>query len=414
LAKQKQLVIVGNGGAALAAIRAIRSVDRSSAITVISGESHYAYSPVALTYYLAGRIRRNQLFLTDEAFYRDREVELILDKKAVEIMPRCPAVRTEDGKEFFYDRLLIATGASPKLPAEYVGSGALVLRTLADADRILAAAQGAKEAIILGGGLVSLQTAQALWKRELKVSVVVGSRQILSRNLDAKAAFLVQEAMVRQGVNVCLGSSVTCLEPSRHLIHVRLDTGQALVGALVVSGKGVRPNLLQGPLCASDDMRTDEYLRTCLENVYAAGDVSLGWHLIHEQWDRVANWPNACYQGWLAGLNMAGVSTRLAGLLNHNVTELFGVRVASIGLVEPPCTDGYQVLTWENEGTRVYKKIVLRDKRLVGAILVNDIGEAGVIHNLVRKKADLSAVLAEKPAGQYNLAGLLHSQYLPN
>ena len=406
-------MIVGNGGAALSAVRAIRSVDRSCALTLISGENHYAYSPVALTYYLAGRIRRDQLFLTDEAFYRDRGIELIFDKKVSEIMPGRPAVRTEDGQEFFYDRLLIATGASPELPAEYAEGGALVLRTLADADRILAAAQGAKEAIILGGGLVSLQTAQALWRRGLKVSVVVGSRQILSRNLDAEAAFSVQKAMAQQGINVCLGSSVTCLEPSRGLIQARLNTGQTLAGALVVCGKGVRPNLLKGPLCASEDMRTDECLRTCLENVYAAGDVSLGRHLIHEQWDRVANWPNACYQGWVAGLNLAGVDARLPGLLNHNVTELFGVRVASIGLIEPPCEDGYQALIWRREAGRVYKKIVLHHQRLVGAILVNDISEAGVIHNLVKKKADLSAVLAKKPAGQYNLAGLLHAQYLP-
>ena len=414
MVKANQVVIVGNGGAGLSALRAIRSVDGSCPVTVISEEDHYAYSPVSLTYYISGQITRNQLFLTDEGFYRERGVKLVLGKKAAEIDAERSVVKTTDGQEFFFDRLLIATGASPKLPPEYSDGGALVLRTLADADRILAAAEGAEEAIILGGGLVSLQTAQALWKRGLGITVVVGSRQLLSRNLDGKAAFLVQEAMEKCGINICLGSSVTCLEPRRELIHADLSTGKTISGALVVCGKGVRPNLLAGPLCASEDMKADDCMGTCLPNIYVAGDVSLGRHLIHEQWDRVANWPNACYQGWMAGLNMAGVPTRLEGLLNHNITELFGVKVASIGLIEPPCAEDYRVLTWWDETSRVYKKIVLHQGRLVGAILVNDIRDAGVVHKSVEKKIDLSAILERQPEGEFNLGKFLRSHYLPS
>ena len=274
----------------------------------------------------------------------------------------------------------------------------MALRTVKEADRILAAAQKCKEAIILGGGLVSLQAAQALWKRGLAVTVIVGSPHVLSRNLDEKAALVVEEAMARCGITLQLGIKQ---DPD-----LRQD-------AVMVCGKGVKPNLLSGPLCTGEKMKVDASMRTCLENVYAAGDVSLGRHVISGQWDRVANWPNACVQGWTAGLNMAGRPAQLNGLLNHNVSELFGVKVVSIGIIEPPFPKDYRVLTWWDEITRVYKKIVLHEDCLVGAVLINDVRDAGVIHKLVEKRVNLSSVLAKEPRGRCNLSGVLSSYYLP-
>lgn len=410
----RRIVIIGNGGAGLSAVRSIRSRDPLSPISLVSRENCFAYSPVALTYYLAGDVSREHLFTTDEAFYRALGVELLLGKKALEICPGESSVLIGDkGREKIpYDGLLIATGASPILPPTYADGDVLTLRTLEDAERILSAAQHAKQAAILGGGLISMQVAQALHKRKLAVTLVVGSNQVLSRNTDQEAARIIHRAMEERGLAVRYGVEAISCDRSSKTIRLFLSSGEMISADLVICGKGVTPNLLEGPLSTSEDMSVDEHMRTRLDGVYAAGDASLGKHVISGQWERVANWPNACHQGWVAGLNMAGVDARTDGLLNHHVTHLFGVQLVSMGIFDPPPDGRYDVLRWSDEGRRIYRKIVLKEGKLVGAILVNDIRDAGLIRNLIDRKADLSEVLKKRFRDELGMAALMRFHFL--
>lgn len=201
------------------------------------------------------------------------------------------------------------------LPEDYRDAGVLGLRTLEDADRILDFVPRQKDAIILGGGLVSLQVVQALSKQGITPTVIVSLPQILSRNVDEEVGSVVQEAMVENGISVRLGVTVLSCERMEKAISLHLETGEVLSSSLVVCGKGVKVDLLEGPLCTNESMRTDERMNTCIENIYGAGDVSIAKHLVYDQWNRIANWPNACYQGWVAGSSMAGGQLRLDGLL---------------------------------------------------------------------------------------------------
>ncbi len=389
--KDKRIVIIGNGGAGLSAIRAIRSVDQASSISLLSSEDCFAYSPVATTYYIAGKITRDQLFLTDESFYRKHNVRILLKKKVLEIVPGRAFVVIEGNRERIpYDQLLVATGATPILPAESLKKRAFSLRTLEDADRILSSLSLSSNAVILGGGLVALQLAQALRKRGIEITVVVASDHILSRNVDRETSALVQREMENQGISCHFGAEALLVEKSRGKTQVELSTGTILSASFILSGKGVKPNLLQGPLSTNDDMAVNDHMRTHLENVYAAGDVSLVTHLISGQRERLANWPNACYQGWIAGLNMAGVDARLEGLLNQNVTHLFGLRLASLGIFKPPFEEGTEVLRWSDEAQKVYRKIFLHKGRMIGAVLVNGIEDIGLIRNLIVRRMDVS------------------------
>ena len=152
MGKSRRIVIIGNGGAAVSALRAIRSVDKSSAITLIASENLFAYSPVALTYYIAKELKREQLFLTNRAFYENYNAQILLGMKALEIRPESASVLIESQEVLPYDRLLIATGSSPVLPDEYRNAGVIALRTLRDADRIRTAASRSKKGVVLGGG----------------------------------------------------------------------------------------------------------------------------------------------------------------------------------------------------------------------------------------------------------------------
>lgn len=396
MGRDRQLVIIGNGGAGLSALKAIRSINRSEPVTLVSTEDCLAYSPVALTYYLAGRINRDQLFITNDAFYRKYRVKTLLGRKAIEIYPERSQLRTGGNKLVPYDKVLIATGASPVLPAAYRNGGVLALRTLEDADRIIASVRSPGSVVILGGGLVSLQVAQALWMRGMKITVVVKSNQILSKNVDSEAASMVQKALQKKDVTICLGADALSFERDEGVTHVHLSTGEVVTACMVISGKGVSPNFLQGFFSGDQDFMVDERMRTRVENVYAAGDVCLVKHLISGKWERVPNWPNSCYQGWVAGRNMAGVDAHLDSIVNHNVTQLFGIQVASIGLYDPTSDGDYEVLRWSDKTRHVYKRIVLTDGRILGAILVNEIEDAGRILNLINRKASFSGRLLSK------------------
>jgi nitrite reductase (NADH) large subunit len=389
--QNKRIVIIGNGGAGLSAIRAIRSVDQSSFITLISSEDCYAYSPVATTYYIAGKITREQLFLTDESFYKKHNVQILLKKKVLEIVPGRALVVIEGNRERIpYDELLVATGATPVLPAGSRNIPTFSLRTLEDAERILSSLTFSTDAVILGGGLVALQLAQTLRKRGIEITVVVASDHILSRNVDEETSLLVQREMENQGISCHFGAEALSIERGRGKMRVQLSTGTILSASLILSGKGVKPNLLQGPLTTNGDMAVDDHMRTRVENIYAAGDVSLVRHLISGQREHLANWPNACYQGWIAGLNMVGGDARLEGLLNQNVTHLFGLRMASIGIFKPPFEEGTEVHEWSDETQKIYRKFFLQQGRMIGAVLVNGIEDIGLIRSLIVRQIDVS------------------------
>jgi len=210
--RRKRLVIIGNGGAGLSAIRAIRSVDQASSIVLLSSEDCFAYSPVATTYYIAGKINRDQIFITDERFYRKYDVEILLKRKVLEIDIEKTSLVLAGKERIFYDELLIATGASPMVPAEDQEGRVLPLRTLEDAERILSFLPSSHKAVILGGGLVGLQLAQTLWNRGIEVTVVVGSDHILSRNVDQETSRWVQREIESRGVSFHVGTEVVSLE----------------------------------------------------------------------------------------------------------------------------------------------------------------------------------------------------------
>lgn len=389
--KAKQIVIIGNGGAGLSAIRAIRSVDPVSPITLLSSEDCFAYSPVATTYYIAGKISRRQLFVTDEAFYRRLNVRLLLKKRALEIDAERASVAVEgSGGRIPYDELLIATGATPTQPAGDPEGQVLSLRTLEDAERILSLLPHSGKAVILGGGLVSLQLAQTLWHRGLEITVLVGSDRVLSRNVDPRTSLLVQREMESKGISFHLCTEAVSFVRNGDQVHVHTNTDRTLSASLLLCGKGIRPNLLDGALTTDGAMEVDARMRTRCRNVYAAGDVSRVKHLISGKWESMANWPNACYQGWVAGLNMAGRQAELEGLLNQNITHLFGLRLASIGVFQFPPGKGGEVLEWSEEGQKVHRKIYLKEGKVVGAVLVNAVEDIGLIRNLIVRGREVS------------------------
>ena len=388
-------VIIGNSAAGLSAVKAIRKRGCSSPVTLISAENCSAYSPVLTTYYIAHKIDRDSLFIADDRFYRDYDVRRKLGRRAVGIDPAKQVVYLEDDTTVEYDNLLIATGASAKSPdnmeadaSEYVST----LRTIEDAEKIIRLSKDAKEVVVVGAGLVSLQAANAIFKEGRKVTFVVGSKQILSQNIDAECAAIIQRRLESRGVFFLFGRDVRAIKREGNKAYVVTSLGEELLADLVVVGKGVKPNtelVVNSKVEVNEGILVDESMRTNIRNIFAAGDVAEGKDSISGKTESIANWPNACAQGEIAGLNMAGYPARCKVQFKESVTTVFGLAVASIGL--PKTKNGnFEELKYIEPKREIYRKFLLDSNRIIGAVLLGKIQDAGVIRNCIENRIDIS------------------------
>jgi len=389
---RKRQVIIGNSAAGLAAATAIRKKDPSSLITIISDEDCPAYSRVLTTYYLEGKIEREQLQYCDLSFYGHYAIQPFLGHRAIGLDVSGQRVFLDRGSPIPYDNLLIATGASPIFPSipGIHRQGVFGLRTAADAEAINAWCKKAREVVILGAGLVSLQVANALLPRGLKMTVVVKSPQVLSQMLDADGAALIEAAMEEKGITVLKGVDAKEIRANSRgvLREVLLDDGRILASQMVVVGKGVRPRIdfLEGSgIQTKSGIIVDELMRTNIPNIFAAGDVAEGLDFLSGERRVSAIWPTAVAQGEVAGENMAGIPAHFGGFIGRNVTHLFGQVSAALGLARAR-GDGFEIYAYARPEVGTYRRLVLREGCLVGASLIGRIEDAGTLYSLIRTR----------------------------
>ncbi len=389
-------VIVGGSAAGISAVEAIRSQDKEGRITLVSDEKFPLYSRCLITYFLAGKLAEDKLKYRSSDFYAKEKVEALNGVRAKRLLPEKRKLILDNGKEITYDKLLIATGASPQM-VEVPGSdkeGILGLRTYRDAQLINGRLDKVNRVSILGGGLIGLRAAYALHARNKQVKVIVKSNQVLSQMLDKGAADFVRRKIEQKGIEVMTGLAAVEFLGGKEVTGLVLDDGRRLECELVIVGKGVEPNLelVEGTEIKTDyGIIVDDYLQTNLPNVYAAGDVAQAKDLITGESTINALWPCAVAQGKVAGLNMAGKKVKYDGSLAMNSIEFFGLPVISIGITRPKEKE-YEQLVKEDAKNFVYKKVVLRKNRLQGMILVNRIEQAGVMGILMKKKVDISSI----------------------
>lgn len=394
----KQYIIIGNSAAGIAAVESIRKYDKAGRITVISDEGYPAYCRCLISYYLAGQVKEDKINYRPPAFYKENDIELLLNKKVSRVDPPKNRVILEDKNQLGYDYLLLATGASPKFP-DIKGikkSGVFGFRTLKDAKDIEGLLPVTKTACVLGGGLIGLKAAVGLKKRNSEVKVVVKSRQVLSQMLDFEAASIAQQALEKNGIELVLGQDAAEIIGEGDIKAVKLDSGKVFGCSLVVVGKGVAPNIglaQDAGIKINEGIVADELLQTNIPNVYAAGDCAESFDLTLGKNSINALWPIAVEQGKIAGANMAGSGIRYSGSLGMNSIDFFGLPVVSFGAykIKEEERASFQELKFRDAGLNIYKKLILKDNRLLGAVLAGDIKNSGVFLRLIREKIDTSS-----------------------
>ena len=406
-------VIVGASAAGMAAAEAIRKRDPTSEIIMLSEEAHPPYYRPLISYLIYKGKKEEEILR--ERRLTPGNLDLRLNVRATGLDPLKHMLMLENGSALPYDRLLLATGASPILPEieRLKGPEAFTLRKWEDATDIAQAAEGGTHAIVLGAGRIGMKSAFALRHLGLKVTVVELLERIVPQQLDNESAAIFGETVKKEGIETILGHTLKKVNrKGEKVISVYLDNGRELPASLVVAGVGVQANIelaKSGGLRTDRGLLVDDHLRTSDPSVFGAGDVVETKDIVSGESIVSGIWTNATTMGHIAGGNMAGGDSTYEGAFSLlNAMELGGLPVISVGEIHEKSGNGVEVFS-ERHGMN-YRKLVFRGNRLTGLILVGAIERAGVYQTLIREKSDVSTLRKELLGPKFHYGHFIFSQ----
>ena len=384
-------VIIGTSAAGLAAAEVIRARDRAGSITLISEEEHLPYSRPLLTYLLGREIKPGRIFLKSADYFAEWGFTPCLGAAVVRVDSRAREVCLARGRAVPYDRLLIASGARPRLP-DIPGlqqEGVFTVRHLADVHRLEAGLPREGAVVVVGAGAVGLKVADSLIARGLTVHLLARGSQPLIRILDQVAADMLMEVVKAKGIHLMVHSwPEAVLGEGGRVTGLALNDHRVLPAQAVIFSVGVEPRmefLTHTGLAEAGGIRVDSSMRTHTSDIFAAGDCCLPHHLITGQPAAFHIWPAAVAQGQVAGANMAGGRRRYDGILPQNSISLKGFRIITGGHFAPDTADG-EVYAEVDRRRRRYRRLVFQAGRLVGVTLVGSVEQAGIYFQIMSQK----------------------------
>ncbi|MEJ5362744.1 MAG: FAD-dependent oxidoreductase [Spirochaetota bacterium] len=378
--------IIGNGVAGTEAALSIRAQDSSSAITIITQSAYHMYYRPRLIEYLAGDIKPKNLYIYKPATYDEKHIEVLFKTEVIDIDTKNKYITLHHGSKIKYDKLCIATGATPTMPSipGTTLQGVFSVRTIDDADAIINHIINApnKNVVVVGGGLLGLETAYSLCKRGCNVTVIEFFDRLLPRQLDSDGAAIVKKLLEQKGLQFVLGDSVTEIFGDSYVQKVICKSGKELTANTVIFSMGIKPQTTlakNAGIMVNRGIVIDNYLQTSEPDIFAAGDPT--------EYNGICYgiWPAAREQGKLAGLNMAGTKQEYKGTLLSVLLKITGIDLYSAG-------------DFNKEGTKsivhkadsIYVKFLHNNTEPVAAIVIGDMNIIKLARNIMEKKAEIS------------------------
>ena len=387
-------VIIGAGPGGVVAAETLRKVDPDSQITLIGDEPSVPYSRMAIPYYLQGRVEEKGTHLrTTEDHYKSLNIDLI-QAQVEKVNPSGNELTLNNGETIAYDQLLIATGARAyrsevldKVDSQKVHA----CWTLEDARHIAQLAKEGEDVLLVGAGFVACIIMSALAKRGVNVTAIVRGQQMVRSMMNPTASEMVKCWCEKEGIRVLTGTTIAdAKSDDAGNLEVTFNNDDKMYPDLAVVATGVQSNIefLEGSGIATEyGVLVDEYLRTNIPNIYAAGDVAQGYDFsTNEQTVHIIQ-PTAVEHGRAAALNMAGYNSQFQGSLLMNVLDTMGLISGSFGKWQGvEGGDSAELLDEEN-----YKYINLQfdEDRLIGALTLGHTENIGVIKGLIQSKISL-------------------------
>jgi nitrite reductase (NADH) large subunit len=391
--RRLQLVVVGNGMAGMRTLEELLAAapDRYD-VTVFGAEPHPNYNRILLSPVLSGEAKPADIVLNSLDWYWSHGIRLHLGKRIERIDRRRRFVIAADGTEAPYDRLLLATGSSPvMLPIAGCGlQGVRTYRDFADTGEMIGAAARYRRAVVIGGGLLGLEAANGLRARGMDVTVVHVMPWLMERQLDERAAGLLKTALEARGIGFRLSAKTLSLQPGRdgRVAAVQLADGSELPAELVVMAVGIRPNIelaQKAGLHCERGIVVSDTMQTFDPRIYAVGECvahrGVGYGLVEPLYEMA----RVCATH-LAG---AGIG-RYAGSVLATRLKVTGIELFSAGDFTGGA--GTEAITLDDPEAGLYRKVVLKDGRVAGAVCYGSTAGAPWLLEMMREKRDVAAI----------------------
>lgn len=383
-ALRKKLVLVGNGMAGVRALEhLLKLAPEAYEITIFGSEPYPNYNRIMLSSVLAGGASLDEIIINDLEWYRSFNIRLYTGHTVTSINTAERTVYTDKGIAAHYDELILATGSNPfMLPLPGVEKeGVIAFRDIKDTQIMQEVSQKYSKAVVIGGGLLGLEAARGLLHLGMGVSVVHIHEYIMERQLDEPAAVMLRKELENQGMKFLLKKQSEAILGKKRVKGLLFADGDIAEADLIVMAVGIKPNV---ELARSSGIEVgrgiivNDYMETNLPGIYAVGECAehrgIAYGLVAPLYE----------QGAVLAKRLAGVPTEgYAGSVTSTKLKVSGVDVFSAGqFTEQP---GTKSLRFQDETEGVYKKLVIRDEKLIGAVLFGDTSDGAHLFSMIKK-----------------------------
>jgi len=383
-----RVIVIGNGISGIISSKTLRELDQDVEIDVFAKEKYHYYPRPNLIDFLAERIPFERLFAFPEDWYTNQNIRIHLSKPVKKILPESQEIELDQGQKEKYDRLIVANGSISFVPP-FQGTekeGIFTLWNLDDAYRMLKYLSDHPNVVVIGGGLLGLEIARALNTRGAQVGVVEFFDRLLPRQLDKQGASILQHHIERMGIKVRVGTVTEEFLGQEEVRGLRFKGGGEWEADMALIAAGARPNLSmaqEAGLEVDRGLIVNDYLQTSDPLIYGVGDT------VQHKGRVYGIIPASFGQARSAAHNIFGQEKKYAGTIPSNTLKVMGVHLTSIGLVNPEEGE-FEELRKEIREEGIYKKIVLKDGIIVGAIWMGTKEGVSDILRVITKKANVN------------------------
>ena len=390
------VLVLGAGGAGISAVQAIRSVNKKIKINLVSTENCMPYSLCGLPDFLSGQISMKVLSRFDPDFFTKNNINLIFGKEAIKVDPSKKIVHlknnsSNDVNEIIeFDKLLIATGSKPIVPAisGFNKKQVYIVSNLESCKRIINGLKKAIKIAVIGGGFIGIECAQALKQRKKEVIVIETLDHILANMLDEEISSIAQEKLEQLGIKFILSNQVKEIIGKNEVEGLKLKDGK-IDCDMVILAAGFRPNIdivKNSKIGVNQGIIVNDFMESNVKDIFAAGDVAESFDCINGEPGLKATWSNAVEQGHVAGLNIAGKKCKYPGFQSYNIIHIHDIPFLSMGNVTNLPKNCSKLVSKGIDSTR---KVFIQDNRILGIEFHGDMTNSGHLFSLINKASDI-------------------------
>jgi ferredoxin-nitrate reductase len=389
---REKLIVIGAGASSYRFLQRFRELNTEDDILVFSREKNQFYNRILLPEYISGNLDWQQLVKIDNREIISLDLELFPGTGITSIDRENKIVIDEKGRIHNYDKLILATGSRANRPVQFEidKEGIFTMRQREDAEKLMSSVDAESVAVIVGGGLLGIEIADALSELGVTVSVVQRSSRLMDRQLDSLASELLHEELLDRGIKVYFNDEILSIKGTQQVEGVKLKSGKSLKCDILIYAIGTVPNIeiaRAAGLKCNRGIVVDNHLKTSDPDIFAMGEIAEHYGVVYgitaaaeEQAEILAEYLNG------------NVGAVYDGSVPMNILKVKDLDLCSIGIIDYPKEDkNYQSVVIEDKAVRYYKKCVIYRDRLVGAILIGDKTEFNEFRKLIKE---------EKPLGE--------------